>query len=267
MNIKYRKKDFKIDGVSQEDHIYKTIVKQHGFYEIDLLEYMYSIKRYLHGGIKIAIDVGANIGNHSIFFRSFLTDYVIAIEPNPDVLPILYKNLNQNINNFVIYDNALGEHDSVGKLVVRDGAQCNLGMARIEIAPDANDNVINIITLDSVIGDIRQKHHIEGNVSLIKVDVEGMELAVLRGAKNTIETHKPHLFVEAATHEEFKELDNFLGNLGYKMLSRWASTHVYHFCYNPPKSLLITVRSIKFYRAIMKIKAKVLRRLKLLAKR
>src|SRR3989338_10130702 len=98
MKFKYRHKLFDVEGVSQEDHIYKEIIKNRSFYEIDLLEYMYLINKCLHKENTIAIDVGANIGNHSIFFQSFLTDHVISVEPNPNVLPILEKNLNQNIS-------------------------------------------------------------------------------------------------------------------------------------------------------------------------
>ena len=254
MKFKYKHKVFDMEGVSQEDHIYRNIIKHRSFYEIDLLQYMHLINNHRKKKNTIAIDVGANIGNHSIFFQSFLTDYVISVEPNPNVLPILEKNLNQNISNYAIYGSALGETEGVGNIVLPDVGTNNMGMTKIKIYPDSKDSTIRIITLDSMVDDWRQKHNIGDKVSIaiIKIDVEGMELAVLKGAKNTIKTNKPDLYIEAATVEKFEELNNFLGSLGYKMLSRWAATPVYHFSYNPSKSLLFAVCLARIYRVIRK---------------
>ena len=55
----------------------------------------------------------------------------------------------------------------------------------------------------------------EGQVKLLKIDVEGMDLEVLLGAKQIINRDKPFIYIEGATHEEFKAIKEFLIPIGY----------------------------------------------------
>jgi FkbM family methyltransferase len=244
----YRNRTFTIEGVSDRDEIFRTIVNTQCFYERDLLEYMYSIRRFLRRRDSIAIDVGANIGNHSIFLQSFLADDLIAVEPNPTVLPVLKNNLSSNIRNYSVYDCALGEADGSGTIVLPKNAADNSGMARVE--PDGVENTVRITTLDSMVTDWGNAHTTGGHISIIKIDVEGMEAAVLKGAMKTILRDRPHIFVEAATAGEMYEIDEYLGDMGYTKLCRWAATPVYHFCYKPSKRLLVAVRRAELCRSV-----------------
>ena len=100
MKFFFRKKEFNIIGFSPEDHIYKIIEQSKVFYELDLLEYIRTIVKNQHD--TVCIDVGANIGNHSIYFGNFVADSVISVEPNGQVLPVLRENLQNNIDNLYI---------------------------------------------------------------------------------------------------------------------------------------------------------------------
>jgi FkbM family methyltransferase len=248
VKFEYRQKTFDIESVSQEDWIYTRIVQTGTFYEIDLLEYISSIKRYFSKKNSIAIDVGANIGNHSLFLRSFLVDHLIAVEPNPKVLPVLSRNLERNINSYSIYDCALGETDSLGSIVLPDGAEKNIGMAKIAL--DGKDKTIRITTLDAIVAQWKKSNIQNGIISIIKIDVEGMELAVLKGARNTIRKYRPHLFIEAGTPEEYFEVNTYLRSLGYQALGKWAATPVYHF--SASKRLNIDLRLAEYSRSLKK---------------
>ena len=245
MEFQYRDRTFRIDGPSEEDHIYRSIVRKRIFYEIDLLEYMAALKPFYLRPDSVAIDVGANIGNHSIYFASFLCDQVIAVEPNPEVQPVLEKNLRSNTRNCTLYKVALGERGGKGQVSVPETGKSNVGMARVA-PPDegaAPASLVDIVTLDSLLEDWRQGHGGKANVSLIKLDVEGMELAVLKGARETVAEHRPHLFAEAATGTALARLVAHLTPFGYRAVSRWGSTPVYHFVFRPSNALWWRARS------------------------
>ena len=69
MKFTHRKRAFDIVGSRDDDHIYQAIRRSGRFYEVVLLEY---IARFVRAPSGVVIDVGANIGNHSVFFRSFV---------------------------------------------------------------------------------------------------------------------------------------------------------------------------------------------------
>lgn len=260
MQFEYKSKSFDIEGISQDDHIFRSIVRSGAFYEIDLLEYMYWVSQFWHFDESrvLIIDVGANIGNHTIFMRSFIADHLIAIEPNSKVIPLLRRNLSTNIDNYTVCECAVGQNEGLGEIAMPDNANNNVGMARVMSSSNGGD--VKILTLDSVIGSWQQEQNTRFNVSLIKIDVEGMELDVLKGAEKTIKKYKPHLFVEAATNEEFQILNDYLCHLGYRKLSRWAVTPVYHFAHNPTMSLILRVRYIQLLNKIHKLKVRLTRR-------
>jgi len=261
MQFEYRSKLFDIEGVSQNDHIYKSITQSGNFYEIDLLDYIYHLKPFIYSTKhrNIILDVGANIGNHSVFLCSFIADHLIAIEPNPAVLSQLRLNLSKNVNNYTLYECGVGEKEGRGKMVVPDNMDNNIGEARVDL--QSNDSDIEISTLDSVFSAWRKNENTPVSVSLIKIDVEGMEPQVLKGAENTILEYKPHLFTEAATKEELQKIYNFLRPLGYRKLpGHWAATPVYHFAHNPTLSLFATAYYMQLRRTVSKIKSRLTRR-------
>lgn len=253
MKFRYNGKDFNIKGTSEEDHIYRRICEGSTFYEIDLLEYAAKFMKERSAKNSIAIDVGANIGNHSIFIQSFLAEYLIAVEPNPDTLPTLKSNLSENIGNYTIYENGLGESTSRGNIVLPDGAANNIGMAKLNL--DGGD--VDIITLDSMVEDWQSNNDEKGQITLIKIDVEGMELSVLKGAQKTIEKYQPHLLLEAATPSEFLSLKGFLKEIGYTPLRHYAGTPVYHFSYKPTRWVIFQARMVQ---VILNIKRKIRRK-------
>ena len=262
IKIGWLQKEFDIEGAREDDHIFREIVNSGQFYEIDLLKYMYSIRKYFRAADSIAVDVGANIGNHSIFFRSFLTDNLISVEPNPDVLPTLTGNLERNIDRFAIYPIGLGDAQARGSIVPPDTSKSNLGSTRVEIEEEdkgTGTHSIEIRTLDSLIEEWRNDNGNQGKISLLKIDVEGMEPNVLRGASKTIENNRPHLFIEAATEDDFSTVNALLEPLGYVALNQWGYTAVYHFAPSPPLPLRIVSQRIKVQRLLGRVKRKIIR--------
>ena len=172
--------------VSQE------ILRSNSFYEFPFLDWCKS--NYPCNGGDV-IDIGANIGNHSLFYASFTNcSRVHAFEPHPDNLEILRKNLNRfEEGKCIIYDYALSNVEGCMKLY--NSQQNNHGGFSLHNFSDGSSflvkDKVNVKTLDSL-----------GltNISMIKIDVENHENEVLEGARNTIQNNKPIIFIENLYH-------------------------------------------------------------------
>lgn len=239
----YRGRTFHLAGASAADHILAAIRAKGTFYEISLLEYIAHFVRPAGGGRTVAVDVGANLGNHSVYFRSFLADWVIAVEPNPKVTPVLRENLARNVDQVALYEVGLGAAASRAAVAVPEDAGDNLGMAQLEVG----GGEIEIRTLDEVVGQWRDEHATDARVALLKVDVEGMELAVLEGGRQTLATDRPHVLLEAATEAEFVRQAEFLARFGYQHLTRHGATPLYHYSYQPSYAMRLYARALKSF--------------------
>ncbi|GAA4648850.1 FkbM family methyltransferase [Kistimonas scapharcae] len=180
-----------------------------GLYEVDELEALSKILGLNAKRHSTALDVGANIGNHAIYFSRFFSK-VIAFEPNPKTYRLLDINT-EHISN--IETKKVGLSDKKDTLNFKID-KTNWGASRItgeDLSIDGTSFIsIHVESLDEVLSD--QSSQIE----LMKIDVEGHELRVLQGAKRTIEHHKPIiLFEEACVREGSSEVIDLLRTYGY----------------------------------------------------
>ena len=66
------------------------------------------------------------------------------------------------------------------------------------------------------------------DVSVVKLDIEGMEPEAIRGMSKTLLRSQPVLFIEAHTQKEIDEQQEVLGELGYERTGRvWNATPTY----------------------------------------
>ena len=196
------------------DHIQRRIRERRTFYEPELLEDMRA--RVTRGGL--CVDVGAHLGNHTVFLAKICGMRVLAFEPQPDVFAILQRNLELNgLGEQVTAVNAaLGEvagHGSMARALAD-----NSGSARLSLDEAGG---VPVLTLDEQIGDRK--------VDLIKIDVEGFELEVLKGAQRTIERDHPLIYAEAQDEASRKALETFLAPRGYVAADVFAGTPVVAF--------------------------------------
>jgi FkbM family methyltransferase len=203
---KHQEKSEAIFWTMPYDSICKSTILN-GFYEIALLNGMCEIAKNPNG---IALDIGANIGNHSIFFsRKFKA--VIAVEPAPSNCLILKSNLHlNNINNVTLIEKGLLNKNSKMALDNVDSKNTNNGISEIKSG-------VSQALIDVVIGDEElQKMNLKEKIQLIKIDVEGRESLVIEGLKKTIEKDMPIIFWEAFTKKEVDEAQSLLKSMGYK---------------------------------------------------
>jgi FkbM family methyltransferase len=161
---------------------------------------------------QIAIDVGANQGIYTYYMAKFAKQ-VVAFEPNLDLLALLMKVANDNVQlQSAALSNVHG--DSIMRI-----DPTNHGLSTIEQRNDfhiANpafapvQRHVSTRTLDSF--DFT-------NVSLIKIDVEGHEEAVIQGARQTIMQNKPVLIIESEDQHNSgapRRISGMLAELGYR---------------------------------------------------
>ena len=169
------------------DYITAQIILD-GLYEIDELElfsgWLNSLgeKKIFDG---IAVDIGANIGNHSLYFSDFFTE-IIAFEPHPRSFELLKIN-STLVNNIKCLNLGLSSKAREAKLYVNGR---NMSGAKLEKSSKNESADINLSTLDLVLNELEKK------VKVIKIDVEGHEFEVLSGAKKTIIKHQPLILFE-----------------------------------------------------------------------
>ena len=124
------------------------------------------------------IDIGANVGVYSVLLSGEKKANSIAFEPIPDTFRILESNVKlNNLENFVnLYNCGLGNEKKKVKFV------SDLDVSN-HVSSDQNIIGENIITVDILtLNDLNIS-----NPTLIKIDVEGFELEVLKGANKILE--------------------------------------------------------------------------------
>jgi len=228
MDFAYRGKKFTLTGASEEDHIVSVIRDTGAFYELDLLEYMqWAIaKREGKGRAGLVVDIGGNIGNHAVYIGTFIAKHIIVIEPNPESLVFLHENLKSNLEDYTLHECALGASPGFGRVHMPENAADNLGMATI-VSDDKG--LINIRTLDDLITEQSEEFKMTTPVTAMKIDVEGMEISVLKGARDVLQRDCPELFIEAGTPKHLSEIEALLDEFGYCKVATWAATPTHHF--------------------------------------
>jgi len=190
-----------------------------GYYEEDLLLALFESVLSSSKSVftrSVAIDVGANIGNHTLFLaRRFGT--VVSFEPYPPLAKILDANLSLNDTQNVIL-RAVGLSDRDAEIEYIPGGSGNLGGGGF----GAGLALSAAKLLPVRIGDSEiERLNLSLPIALIKVDVEGHEFAALRGLLRTIERFHPFILFEAndpSADGGAVEIYRWLAKIGYRHL-------------------------------------------------
>jgi FkbM family methyltransferase len=144
----------------------------------------------------IILDVGANIGTHSVILaRKAKLGRVYAFEPQSVAFSILQNNIIYNqLSNVIALHYAISALDNHTVSMdnfsfVGGGGIINNGSLRL--SNFKNDNVIGEVSLSRTIDSFNFK-----SVNFIKMDIQGSEVMALSGAKKTIKKSRPIIFIE-----------------------------------------------------------------------
>jgi FkbM family methyltransferase len=181
-------------------------------FEIDML------KNFIKDGDTV-IDVGANIGTHTVAFSRLVGKHgkVFSFEAQPRLEAILAANIKLNELGNVFWDNkAVSFHVPGVPLHIEelpsDDTECNFGNFKVFTDPEKmNGPKIEITTIDSFADD---GDAFGISPTVIKIDVEGMEADVIRGAVGTIERCKPVIYLDHG-EDARPEIAAALEEIGY----------------------------------------------------
>jgi len=172
------------------------------------------IDKLLPGG-GVMLDVGAHVGHYTVRLAG-KAEHIFAVEANPETAKTLRKNLALNdIENVTVFDFAAW--DGEDRLRLDDPMhQVSGGSTRTLPTPEGmvakQGTWVDAHRLDEVMPWVSR-------IDLVKMDVEGADLHVLRGMKGLLDIHKPDLLVECHDiygYYERSDLEQTLTDLGYE---------------------------------------------------
>lgn len=179
-----------------------------GFYELTELNAVFDFLLPLRNEFRErwALDVGANVGNHSIYFSQYFSG-VHAFEPHPVTSKILAINAGFYAR-IVVHDYGLSD---VGGCLEMAENPTNLGGSRVTAGGDLKIRVKRLDDLDDIDPE---------TVALVKLDVEGHEAAVLRGGVKFLQASQPVILFEAHAQDFEKTMEEveIMRSLGYRFV-------------------------------------------------
>lgn len=208
--------------VDEADHIGR-IIGRGAWYERDLLDDAFARIQ----GPGMAIDIGAHIGNHSLWFARVMGLTVVALEPNPDTYRQLVRNVELNDLSRVPWPDrpavqcinaAAGARPGWGRMTEPQIAY-NSGTCAVVRDPEGAEqdaDSVAILTLDTL--------PVTENVRLIKIDVEGAASSVLVGAAELIASQSPLIYAEGDRNAIKAVLPQ-----GYKCIGKFGKTPTWGF--------------------------------------
>lgn len=173
-----------------------------GVYEKELLDFNLELCKKV-GKLKnfSVADIGANIGNHSLYFSNYFKK-VYAFEAHPKIFSVNQLNTS-NKKNIELFNFGLGDTNKNSFIYENEN---NMGGSSV-INKVGKKIKIKILKLDKI-KKIKK-------LLLIKIDVEDFEHQVLKGSLNTIKKFKPIIVFESWSKHNSKV--SFLKKLNYKI--------------------------------------------------
>jgi len=166
---------------------------------------------------EIIVDIGANIGWHTVWLSKKVgpSGKILAVEPEVTNFAILELNTPiNNLTNVISINLALGANQGRGRLfvprptlmgqVTTEGSNHGSRPSGASVSFDTLDNLVKSLGIDQV--------------SAIKVDVEGAELAVIRGAEKTISKFGPRLVIEVHGNDNLTSLRHVMKSMNMRVV-------------------------------------------------
>ncbi len=167
----------------------------------------------------IAIDIGANLGEYTLFMAKRLSKgRIFSFEPMEKMLPLLNENIRiNNIENVTVLPYGLADKNERITIYEIESSHEGLTTAYLGGRSIRSHRMIDVIRLD----DEFPKWGLSA-LHFIKIDIEGGELKALLGAKETIEKYMPVVLIEIndftyqAAGYTTADIERFFNELNYQ---------------------------------------------------
>ena len=159
------------------------------------------------------IDIGAHIGMYTVLAAEKVgnTGKVIAIEPELKNYKQLIENIDLNgFKNIISQNIALADYEGSGKLYFGSFSESH----SLIFPEDKNSYIeVPVKTLDNLLEELNLR-----KVDIIKIDAEGAEVPILKGAEKTLKANPNCKVIVASYHypSQIKEVSQFLNDRGFK---------------------------------------------------
>jgi FkbM family methyltransferase len=195
--------------IDARDAIGKAILRT-GLYDLALSEMLW----VLADGAQLCLDIGANIGYTSLLMlnRISAAGSVLLFEPNPFLQPRLAANLTPYLSNqnATLHPFALSDQDGSAFLHLPDQSAHNDGIGFVSHENKTGNIPIALKRLDTILPE-------SCSIDLIKIDVEGHEEAVLRGAEKLLQKNQVQHLVFEEHHPYPSAVTLYLESFGYQI--------------------------------------------------
>lgn len=204
------------------DLLQQHVLMSDNYYDNENLEFV--CKEFNNGIIKksiqngLILDIGANIGNHTLYFcKECGAKVVHAFEPMKKTFDILKENVEINLleDCVTLYNSGLG--NTLGNAREYDYTLTNIGATRLYMDPYGE---IQIQVLDEI--------NFSMPITLIKIDVEGMEKDVLEGGWKHITREHPYIMIEIFD-PNFPKVSEMLVNVGYQYVKLSTDNYLFYY--------------------------------------
>lgn len=221
------------DNTHYSKNSIRSVIRDGLFFTLDISDYQEylvyfnldvdsskDVVKYLPKEEGLILDIGANIGQTSLWMANELKSKeveIVAVEPYPSTYQKLVHNINLNhFRNITPINIAFGNSDT--KLLM-EGCSSNSGAFRVNSGSGIGEFVeVAQTTLDNYFKTEKKR------INFIKIDVEGFEYNVIKGAENTIKEYFPILFIEIdnenlkSQNSTASDVLNLLRNYGYNSI-------------------------------------------------
>jgi FkbM family methyltransferase len=215
VRFNYEGKDILIKVPDPRDFISFTILSRNTFFDIHDLE---ALRDKIPAG-GVVIDAGSNIGNHAVYYARICgVSRVYSFEPQEKIYALLQENvaLNNAQDVIVPFKYALGDQPSRASAdfqddIVISGKKKQVNYGGLFLKEDSSGS-FEVVTLDALL--LPQLERLD----FIKMDVQGFEPKVIKGARQVITRFKPVIQIECMEKKMLnEEIIPLMTELGYRI--------------------------------------------------